>query len=114
MFLKKIFLALLLFPSLVLAKDLALYDTPNIKGTLTDGPCPAAVVAVAKGMNADEALLASLKEFKLSYFHGLPLAEACYLPKDEDGDYPVVDGAGRVGFLLNTGIKMLVKEGTKI
>lgn len=101
-------LALILsFLSPAYGRDTHSYQSPTIVAAVTDEPCKEKVMAVVKARGLGE-LAPDLVHVRVSKFHDEANLEACVLPKDEDGDFPIIDEKGRTGYLISDHLKELL------
>lgn len=115
----KVFLSFLLALCLsgagayVSAKDVEYFAAPDrpIEAVVTDEPCSDKVKDALRtkyepvfGKIPDEQLK-DLVRIRVTKFFTEPVPlEGCVFPKDEDGDYPLIDEKGREGYLIHDGL----------
>lgn len=109
-------LVLLLFLAATIpsyAADVEYFASPDrpIEAVVTDEPCSNKVVEVYMAKysmfpkNILEDVANSMKRMRVTKFFDeqVPL-EGCVLPKDEDGEYALIDEKGREGYLIKEGL----------
>jgi hypothetical protein len=94
------FLVFFSFPLAGVAKDIVKWQSQVGQGEaiVTDEPCSEKVLTLLRAGGINEELLKLLKRARALPAKGEPF-EACVLPADEDGDYPIADEKGGSGYL---------------
>lgn len=95
---------ILSFLSPAYGRDTHAYFSPTIVAVVTDDPCKEKVLSLFPNRE----LTKDLMHVRVSKFHDETNIEACVLPKDEDGDFPIIDEKGRTGYLISDYLKELL------